>query len=103
MGDLIIQATIVQTTNTGYDEANLVPIQTTKTFTVDGFFDSWTLDELKDSSVRTDDIKFYVFPNNVQYVQNDPVTLKGTTYKLQRASPVMVGNQIALTLFQLRK
>lgn len=110
LGDLVVTATVVQTRNTGYSATNLQPTQTTASVSVNGFVGSWSESELReyafrnaDMDVRVGDVAFYVFPTTADPRVDDSVTLDGVSYVVKKTLPVMVGNQVGLTLLQLRR
>lgn len=103
LGDLVLTASITKTVNIGYDPDTLKPIQTTQTKEFQGFIAQWDEGEVDGTKVRSDDVKFYVFPTDVVITQNDPLNLLGIAYSVEKKSPVMVGSQVGLTMLQLRK
>lgn len=103
LGDLVITATVTKVTNVSYSTTTLNPTQTSASPTVDGFVSQWDEDELDGEKVRSDDVKFYVFPTTVEIAHGDTVSFDGTKYSVERVSPVKAGIQTALTLVQLRK
>lgn len=105
LGDLIISATMTKVVNIGYDATTQLPTQTISTKNFEGFIGGWTEEELRGSSVRTDDMKFYIFPNQGadQIKHGNELNVNGLKYKVEKIDPTMVGTQVALWTVQLRK